>query len=150
MNLCFNVHDSPFQHSLWLLNKHKYMYDNWFDLSLRLVFQLNPNQWDSISHQFIHTSLDQSSNSNQTNEIRWVIKSSLSINQIIKNWIKAKINTQEVEVYRIKIGYIKPRHEGVQLLIEYYNAILVASTHKIYTKHISLVSQTLLYPIIIS
>ena len=33
--------------------------------------------------------------------------------------MKAKINTQEVEVNRIRIDYIKPGHEGVQLLIEY-------------------------------
>jgi len=52
--------------------------------------------------------------------------------------MKAKINTQEVEVYRIRIDYIKPRHEGVQLLIEYYNAIPTTSIHKIYTKSISL------------
>jgi len=37
-------------------------------------------------------------------------------------------------VSRIRINYIKHGHEGVQLLIEYYNAILVASTRKIYTK----------------
>jgi len=49
--------------------------------------------------------------------------------------MKAKLDTQEVGVY-----IIKPRHEGVQLLIEYYNAIPVASTHKIYTKSTSLVS----------
>jgi len=48
--------------------------------------------------------------------------------------MKAKINTQEVEDNRIRIDYIKPGHEGVQLLIEYYNAIPTASTHKIYTK----------------
>ena len=54
--------------------------------------------------------------------------------------MKAKINTQEVEVNRIRIDYIKPGHEGVQLLIEYYNAIPAASTHKIYTKSTSLVS----------
>ena len=53
-----------------------------------------------------------------------MIKSSLSINQTTNNWIKAKINTQEVEMNRIRTGYIKPRHEGVTLLIEYYNAIL--------------------------
>jgi len=34
--------------------------------------------------------------------------------------MKAKINTQEVEMN--KIDYIKPGHKGVQLLIEYYNA----------------------------
>jgi len=48
--------------------------------------------------------------------------------------MKAKINIQEVEVNRIKTDYIKPRHGGVRLLIEYYNAIPAASTHKIYTK----------------
>jgi len=37
--------------------------------------------------------------------------------------MKAKTNTQDVEVYRIRIDYIKPGHEWVQLLIEYYNAI---------------------------
>jgi len=42
--------------------------------------------------------------------------------------MKAKINTKEVEVNRIRIDYIKPGHEGVQLLIEYYNAIPAAST----------------------
>jgi len=52
-----------------------------------------------------------------------MIKSSLSINQTTNNWMKAKINIQEVEVNRIRIDYIKPGHEGVQLLIEYYNAI---------------------------
>jgi len=86
-----------------------------------------------MSHQFIHTSWDQSSNSNQTCEIRRVIKSSLSINQTTNNWIKGKINIQEVEVYRIRIDYIKSGHERVQLLIEYYNVIIAASTHKIYT-----------------
>ena len=40
---------------------------------------------------------------------------------------------------RIRIDYIKPGHEGVQLLIEYYNTISAASTHKIYTKSTSLV-----------
>jgi len=39
------------------------------------------------------------------------------------------------------IDYIKPGHEGLQLHIEYYNEILAVSTHKIYTKSISLVSQ---------
>jgi len=53
--------------------------------------------------------------------------------------MKVKINAQEVEVYIIRIDYIKPGHEGVQLLIEYYNAIPATSTHKIYTKNISLV-----------
>jgi len=53
--------------------------------------------------------------------------------------MKAKINTQKVEVNRIIIDYINPEHEGVQLLIEYYNAITITSTHKIYTKSISLV-----------
>jgi len=51
-----------------------------------------------------------------------------------------KINTQEVKVNRIRIDYIKPGHEEVQLLIEYYNAILTAYTPKIYTKSTSLVS----------
>jgi len=37
-------------------------------------------------------------------------------------------------VNRIISNYIKPGHKGVQLLIEYYNAILATSTHKIYTK----------------
>jgi len=37
--------------------------------------------------------------------------------------MKAKINIQEVEVNKIRIDYIKPEHEGVQLLIKYYNAI---------------------------
>jgi len=41
-------------------------------------------------------------------------------------------------VDRIKIDYIKRGHEGVQLLIEYYNAIPTTSTHKIYTKSTSL------------
>jgi len=50
--------------------------------------------------------------------------------------MKAKINTQEVEVNKIRIDYIKPGHKGVQLLIEYYNAIPTACTHKIYTKTI--------------
>ena len=68
-----------------------------------------------------------------------MIKSSLSINQTTNNWMKTKINTQEVEVNRIRIDYIKPGHEGVQLLIEYYNAIQATSTHKIYTKSTSLV-----------
>jgi len=68
-----------------------------------------------------------------------VIKSSLSINQTTKNWMKAKINTHEIEANIIKIDYIKPRHEGVQLLIEYYNAIPTTFTHKIYTKSTSLV-----------
>jgi len=53
--------------------------------------------------------------------------------------MKAKINTQEVEVNRIRINYIKHGHKGVQLLVEYYNAIPAASTHKIYTKSTSLV-----------
>jgi len=53
--------------------------------------------------------------------------------------MKAKINTQEVEVNIIRIYYIKPGYEGVQLLIEYYNAIPATSTHKIYTKSTSLV-----------
>jgi len=53
--------------------------------------------------------------------------------------MKEKINTQEVKVYRITIDYIKPRHEGVQLLIKYYNAIQIVSTHKIYMKSISFV-----------
>jgi len=48
--------------------------------------------------------------------------------------MKSKINTQVVEVNRIKIDYIEPGHERVQLLIEYYNAISAASTYKIYTK----------------
>jgi len=52
--------------------------------------------------------------------------------------MKAKINTQEVEVYGIRINYIKLGHERVQLLIEYYNVITAASTHKIYTKSISI------------
>ena len=39
--------------------------------------------------------------------------SSLSINQTTKNWMKAKINTQEVEVNRMRIDYIKPGYEGV-------------------------------------
>jgi len=52
--------------------------------------------------------------------------------------MKAKINTQGVEVYGIRIDYIKTGHEGVQLLIEYYNAIITTSTHKIYTKSISI------------
>jgi len=42
-------------------------------------------------------------------------------------------------IYRIIIDYNKPRHEGGKLLIEYYNTILVASTHKIYIKSIFLV-----------
>jgi len=42
-------------------------------------------------------------------------------------------------VNRIKIDYIKPGHQGVQLLIEYYNEIPTTSTHKIYTKSTSLV-----------
>jgi len=41
-------------------------------------------------------------------------------------------------VNKIKIDYIKPGHKGVQLLIEYYNAIAASSTHKIYTKSTSL------------
>jgi len=53
--------------------------------------------------------------------------------------MKAKINTQEVEVNRIRIDYIKPGNKGVQLLTEYYNAIPVVSTHKTYTKSTSLV-----------
>jgi len=53
--------------------------------------------------------------------------------------MKANIITQEVEVYRIRIDYIKPEHEGVQLLIKYYNATPTTSTHKIYTKSTSLV-----------
>jgi len=44
--------------------------------------------------------------------------------------MKAKINTQEVEVNKIRIGYIKPEHEGVQLLIKYYNAIPTTSTQR--------------------
>jgi len=48
--------------------------------------------------------------------------------------MKAKINIQEVEVYRIRIDYIKPGHEGVQLLIEYYNAFPTTFTNKIYNK----------------
>jgi len=52
--------------------------------------------------------------------------------------MKAKINTEEVEVNGIRIDYIKPGHEGVQLLITYYNAILAAITHKIYIKSTSL------------
>jgi len=36
--------------------------------------------------------------------------------------MKAKINIQEVGIYRIRIDYIKFGHEGVQLLIEYYNS----------------------------
>jgi len=47
--------------------------------------------------------------------------------------MKANIKTQEVEVNKIRTDYIKPGHEGVQLLIEYYNAIPAASIHKIYT-----------------
>jgi len=47
--------------------------------------------------------------------------------------MKAKINIQEVEVYIVRIDYIKTRHKGVQLLIEYYNVIPIASTDKIYT-----------------
>jgi len=43
------------------------------------------------------------------------------------------VQVKEVEVYRIRIDYIKIGHKGVQLLIEYYNAIPTASTHKIYT-----------------
>jgi len=43
----------------------------------------------------------------------------------------------------IRINYIKPGHEGVQVLIEYYNVIIAASTHKIYTKSISLVPHRL-------
>jgi len=46
---------------------------------------------------------------------------------------------QGVEVNKIKIDYIKPGHEKVQLLIEYYNAIPTTSTHKIYTKSTSVV-----------
>jgi len=57
--------------------------------------------------------------------------------------MKAKINTQEVKKYRIRIDYIKPGHEGVQLLIEYYNAISAISTHKIYTKSIYFVPHKL-------
>ena len=53
--------------------------------------------------------------------------------------MKAKINIQEVEVYKIRIDYIKLGHKGIQLLIEYYNVIPAAFTHKIYTKSISLV-----------
>jgi len=68
-----------------------------------------------------------------------VIKSSLIINQTTNNWMKAKINAQEVKVKIIITDYIKLGHEGVQLLIEYYNAISIASTHKIYTKTISIV-----------
>jgi len=60
--------------------------------------------------------------------------------------MKAKINTQDVELYRIIIDYIKPGHEGVQLLIEYYNAIPATSTHKIYTKSISLEPHTPILP----
>jgi len=71
-----------------------------------------------------------------------VIKSSLSINQTTNNGMKVKINAQEVEVYRIIIDYIKLRHEGVQLLIKYYNKIPTTSTHKIYSPR---ASQTLLY-----
>jgi len=52
--------------------------------------------------------------------------------------MKAKINTQEVEVNKIRTDYIKLGHKKVQLLIEYYKAIPAASTHKIYTKSISL------------
>jgi len=52
--------------------------------------------------------------------------------------MKAKINTQKLEMYRIRIDNIKLGHKGVQLLIEYYNAISTTSTHKIYTKSISL------------
>ena len=52
--------------------------------------------------------------------------------------MKAKINTQKVEVNRTRIDYIKLGHEGVQLLIEYYNAIPATSIHKIYTKSVSL------------
>ena len=81
----------------------------WLDHSLRPVSQINPNQLN-----------------------KWMIKSSLSINQTTNNWIKAKINTQEVEVNRIRIDYIKLGHEGVQLLIEYYNAISTTSTHNIH------------------
>jgi len=33
--------------------------------------------------------------------------------------MKAKINTQEVEMNRIIIDYIKPGHVGVQLLVKY-------------------------------
>jgi len=62
--------------------------------------------------------------------------------------MKEQVNTQEAEVYRIIIDYIKLRHKGVQLLIEYYNAILVASTHKIYAKRISLVPH-ILYSILL-
>jgi len=76
----------------------------WLYHNLRPVFQLNPNQLN-----------------------RWVIKSSLSINQTTNNWMKAKINTQEVEVYSIKIDYIKPGHEGVQLL-----RILQCNSNNIY------------------
>jgi len=54
--------------------------------------------------------------------------------------MKAKINTQEVEVYKFIIDYIKPGHEGVQLLIKYYNAIPATSTHKIYIKSTSLMA----------
>jgi len=51
--------------------------------------------------------------------------------------MKTKINIQEVKVNIVKIDYIKSGHEGVQLLIEYYNVLLTTSTHKIYTKNIS-------------
>jgi len=57
--------------------------------------------------------------------------------------MKVKINTQEVELNRTRIDYIKPKHEGVQLLIKYYNAISTAFTHKIYTESISLVPHKL-------
>jgi len=62
--------------------------------------------------------------------------------------MKTKINTQEVRVYRIKIDYIKPVHEGVHLLIEYYHAIPTTSTHKIYAKSTSLVPH-ILYSILL-
>jgi len=48
--------------------------------------------------------------------------------------MKEKINTQGVEVNRIGIDYIKPGHEGVQLLIKYYNTIPTTSTHRIFQK----------------
>jgi len=63
--------------------------------------------------------------------------------------MKAKINTKEVEVNRIKINYIKPGHEGVKLFIEYYNAIPATSTHKIYTKSTSLVPHRPYYVLIL-
>jgi len=54
--------------------------------------------------------------------------------------MKVEINTQGVEVNKIRIDYIKLEHEGVQLLIKYYNAIPTTFTHKVYTKSTSLVS----------